>query len=86
MNPNHRLYYTVVGHSHIVLRWPIKNACAKSYSVLFWGSSSSIFSNRVPNLRHESLNVFIIPFDTENLALLSKRGFKETSKMLIFLH
>ena len=46
-----------------------QNSCAKSYSILFWRLSSSIFSNRVPNLRHEYLDVFSSEFF---LTLLSK--------------
>ena len=36
------------------------NTCAKRYSILFKWSSALIFSNRVPNCRHESLDVFRI--------------------------
>ena len=54
------------------------NTCAKSYSILFKRSSASIFSNRVPNWRNESVDVFRIVFSSENLTLSCRGGFEET--------
>ena len=53
------------------------NTCAKSYSILFQWSSDSIFLKRVPNWRHESLDLFKILFNSENLTLLCRGGFEE---------
>ena len=74
----HWIYSTVVSHSCIMLRWPISNTCAKSYSILFKWFSASIFSNRVPNWRHKSLDVFRILFASENLTLSCRGDFEET--------
>ena len=41
---------------------------------LFKGSSASIFSNKVLNCRHESLDVFRILFDFENLSFPCRAG------------
>ena len=54
------------------------NTYAKSYSILFKWSSASIFSNRVPNQRPESVDVFRILFDSVNLTLSCTDGFEET--------
>ena len=46
---NHRLYYTVVSHSHIIshhVKMAYLNTCVKSYSILFKWSGASIFPNR----------------------------------------
>ena len=78
---HHRLYYKVVSHSHIMshhLEMAHLNTCAKSYSILFKWSSASIFSNRVPNWRFESLDVFRILNDSENLTLSRRGCFEET--------
>ena len=88
---NHRSYYTVVSHSHIIshhVEMAYLNTCVKSYSILFKWSSASIFPNRVPNWSHESLDVFRILFHFENLTLLYSGGFKETKlvKILTNLH
>ena len=79
-------------HSHITLKWLI----SKSYSILFKWSSASIFSIRVPNWRHESLNVFrIAPPPPQNYFWLWEYypvvqgwlwGKESQSKMLIKLH
>ena len=44
----------------------------------FKWSSASIFSNRVQNWRHESVDVFRTLFNSENLILLCRDGFEET--------
>ena len=78
---HHRLYYTVVSHSHIMshhVEMAYLNTCVKSYSILFTWSSASIFSNRVPNWRPESLDVFSILFDSVKLTLSCRGGFEET--------
>ena len=54
------------------------NTYAKSYSTLFKWSSASIFSNRVPNQRPESADVFRILFDSINLTLSCRDSFEET--------
>ena len=46
------------------------------YEKLF-NSSASIFSNRIPNWKYESLDVFRILFDSENLTLWCRGGFEE---------
>ena len=57
-------------HSHIT--------CAKSYSILFKWSSASVFSNAIPQWRHESLDVFRILCDPEILTMSCRGGFEET--------
>ena len=57
--------------------------CAKSYSILFKGSSASSLSNMAPNDRHESLDEIRFFFTLRALPCSVGTGFK---KVLINLH
>ena len=59
----------------------------KSHSILFWVSRSSILSDRAPRSRHEVLDIRYseFHFDSENLVVLRKSGFKATrNSVMIF--
>ena len=56
------------------------NTCAKRYSILFKWSSALIFSNRVPNCRHESLDVFRILLTLRPYPVMKQKSVKNASK------